>query len=99
MSIPLKISKDNEIFTITNEAPKYTDEEVKYSYDCEHCYFRKFMAYFGLDMNIDTCLIDCTESIKKEADEIYQMILEKMYFNDQGAILYLGNISNNKYIS
>ena len=90
-TIQLKKNQDNKLEFLSKQN-NYESEEIEYSYDCDNCNFRRFMAYFGLDMNMETCWVDCTEEIKKEADETLALILSNLYHNKEGALLYLGNL-------
>ena len=96
MSIQLKLSNDNKLEFLSKQTNSY-EPEVEYSFDCDNCNFRRFMSNFGLDMNMETCWIDCTVEIKKELDETLALVLSEIYHNQEGAILYLGNLPKPGY--
>ena len=93
MNIQLKPNSDKiNIISKNNH-----ESEVEYSYDCDTCLFKKFMSFFGVDLNIETCFVDCTKEIKEDTDQIFKLLLDSIYMNKDGAILYLGNLPIDKY--
>lgn len=78
----------------SKEPTRIFDVSGIYSFhDCDHCTFRKYMRVLGMDIDKDSCWVDCTSNNYESLNNTFKFILDNTMINNQNAVLYTGCVT------